>query len=285
MKSLGALLCAAVVLCMTQAVVGGQEKADAEKMAELRRNAERGDAAAQFILALAYEKGLVGVTKDAAEAVKWYRKAAELGFPGAQLAVGTKYVLGEGVPKDEVEGYKWILLAAEGRDENAQQAIAIIESRLTPAQRAEGQQLAHKFQLRKAEQGDATAQFNLGVSYDFGRGVVKDEAEAVKWYRKAADQGHAAAQFNLGLSYAEGQGVVKDEAEAVKWYRKAADQGHASAQFNLGVMYDNGRGVVKDEAEAVKWYRKAADQGYAQAQYNLGLSYANGEGVVKDEAE
>ena len=71
----------------------------------------------------------------------------------------------------------------------------------------------------KADQGDATAQVSLGVMYEFGRGVPKDEVEAVKWYRKAADQGNADGQNNLGNMYAYGQGVPKDEVEAVKWYR------------------------------------------------------------------
>ena len=125
----------------------------------------------------------------------------------------------------------------------------------------------------KAEKGDARAQFSLGVRYSLGDGVAKDEAEAVKWYRKAADQGDAFGQGNLGVMYADGRGVAKDEAEAVKWYRKAADQGNALAQFNLGVMYEDGLGVAKDESEAVKWYRKAAEQGEAMAQGNLGTEW------------
>jgi len=137
----------------------------------------------------------------------------------------------------------------------------------------------------KAAQGDAMAQYELGLRYALGRSVPKDESEAVRWYRKAADQGHAGAQTDLGFMYANGQGVSKDEVEAVKWFRKAADLGVADAQFNLGVMYANGRGVTKDETEAVKWYRKAADQGYADAQLNLGAMYFYGRGVPKDEAE
>ena len=86
----------------------------------------------------------------------------------------------------------------------------------------------------------------------------------------AAKQGEAYAQFNLGLMYAKGDGVPENDAEAVKWYRKAADQGHAKAQDNLGVMYDNGEGVPENDAEAVKWYRKAADQGYGDG-YELAL--------------
>ena len=83
--------------------------------------------------------------------------------------------------------------------------------------------------LVHAEQGDATAQYKLGVMYNYGLGVPEDEAEAVRWYRLAADQGDAGAQFNLGVMYGKGEGVLKDEAEAVRWYRLAAEQGDADA--------------------------------------------------------
>jgi TPR repeat protein len=137
----------------------------------------------------------------------------------------------------------------------------------------------------KAERGDAEAQFNLGFCYDDGRGVKKDYAEAVKWYRKAAEQNYAPAEFNLGYCYANGQGVRKDKEEAVKWFRRAAEQNYAPAQSNLGYCYDNGRGVEKDAEEAVKWYLKAAEQGHAEAQLNLGCCYANGQGVEQDRVE
>ena len=112
-----------------------------------------------------------------------------------------------------------------------------------------------------AEQGDATAQFNLGNMYANGEGVPQDDAEAVRWFRLAADQGRPDAQFNLGNMYANGEGIPKDDATAVRWYRLAAEQGYANAQLNLGAAYTNGRGVLKDDAEAVKWYRLAAEQG------------------------
>ena len=93
--------------------------------------------------------------------------------------------------------------------------------------------------------------------------MPEDDAEAVRWYRLAADQGDANAQYNLGLKYASGEGVPEDDAEAVRWYRLAADQGLAIAQNNLGLMYASGEGVPEDDAEAVRWYRLAADQGLA----------------------
>ncbi|MDG4550199.1 MAG: hypothetical protein P9G45_07275, partial [Candidatus Contendobacter sp.] len=138
------------------------------------------------------------------------------------------------------------LAQAKAKAEKLAQAKAEAE-RLAQA-KAEAEKLAQaKAEAEKLAQAKAEA-------YGDGRGVPKDNAEAVMWY-KAAEQGDADAQFNLGVMYDNGQGVRKDEAEAVKWYRKAAEQGNADAQNNLGWMYTNGQGVRKDEAEAVKWYR------------------------------
>ena len=114
---------------------------------------------------------------------------------------------------------------------------------------------------RLAEQGDADAQYNLGVMYANGEGVPQDDAEAVRWYRLAADQGNASAQNNLGLMYSNGEGVLKDEAEAVRWYRLSADQGNATAQHNLGVSYSNGEGVLKDSVLAHMWFNIAGANG------------------------
>ena len=136
-----------------------------------------------------------------------------------------------------------------------------------------------------AEQGDAVAQFNLGLMYAKGEGVPEDAREAVRWYRKAAEQGNAIAQFWLGVMYAGGKGIPEDAREAVRWYRKAAEQGNAYAQLNLGVMYADGEGVPEDAREAVRWYRKAAEQGHARAQFWLGAMYAKGEGVPEDARE
>ena len=67
----------------------------------------------------------------------------------------------------------------------------------------------------------------------------------MKWYTLAAEQGNADAQYNLGVMYDNGRGVPQDDKTAVKWYRLAAEQGDASAQSNLGVMYGTGQGVPR----------------------------------------
>ena len=113
--------------------------------------------------------------------------------------------------------------------------------------------------------------------------TVQDKVEPVRWTersRSRAEGGDASAQFALGLSYASGVRVPQDYAEALRWIRLAADQGYVDAQYNLGIRYADGRCVPQDDAEALRWYLLAADQGYANAQFNLGIMYANGRGVL-----
>lgn len=204
------------------------------------------DAPAQYALGLRYYKG-DGMAKQPAEAVKWYRRAADHGYAKAQNSLGVCYHQGKGVPQDAVKAVKWYRQAAD--------------------------------------QGFALAQANLGICYATGAGVAKNPVASITWYRKAAAQGCASALVNLGNAYCDGNGVTRDYAEAVMCYRQAAKQGDAAGQHGLGLCYYRGEGVKKDDAEAIRWYRKAAAQGHAKAQNCLGDCYAKGEGVAKNPAE
>jgi TPR repeat protein/AAA+ superfamily predicted ATPase len=132
---------------------------------------------------------------------------------------------------------------------------------------------------------DADAQFQLGRRYALGEGVVKNEVDAAKWFRRAADAGHAEAQRNLAFSCLHGRGVPKNTAEGIRRLRVAAEQGDAPARRQLGYHYATGSGVPKNENEAVRWFRLAAEQGDCFAQYNLAFAYANGHGVPVDQAQ
>jgi hypothetical protein len=117
--------------------------------------------------------------------------------------------------------------------------------------------------------GDADVQFNMGLKFANGEGVVQDYAQAAEWYHKAADQNHSLAQFNLGMMYANGQGVIRDDAQSLMWFGRAARQGDAGAQFNLGKNCHRAsllRGLPEDalesRIEAYKWFHLAATQGY-----------------------
>ena len=79
--------------------------------------------------------------------------------------------------------------------------------------------------------------------------------------KRLAEQGDATAQYNLGSMYRTGEGVPENDAEAVKWYRLAAEQGDATAQSNLGIMYDTGEGVPQNNVRAYVWWSVAAAQG------------------------
>ena len=87
-----------------------------------------------------------------------------------------------------------------------------------------------------AEQGDATAQINLGVMYEDGKGVSQDYEIAVKWYRLAAEQGDVRAQINLGLMYAKGVGVIQDNVYAHMWSNIAASAGDKDAVSNRDII-------------------------------------------------
>ncbi|MEZ5563981.1 MAG: tetratricopeptide repeat protein [Gammaproteobacteria bacterium] len=120
-----------------------------------------------------------------------------------------------------------------------------------------------------AEQGHAAAQLHLGLMYDTGDGVEKDEAVAAEWYRQAAGQGIVDAQVNLGLMYVNGTGVARNDSAAVQCFRLAAAAGHPQAQFNLGAMLYNGVAGEPDLGEVYQWWTLAAMQGHPSAQQNL----------------
>lgn len=133
-----------------------------------------------------------------------------------------------------------------------------------------------------AKQGNASAQFYLGVMYAHGQGVKQNYAESVKWYSKAAQHGDGDAQCNLGRLYITGEGVPQDFTKAFEWYRKAAEQGFADAQYNLAVHYFVTQRTPEDLKKAIKWLHKAAEQGFAPAQYNLGVLYNQGSVVPRN---
>lgn len=112
--------------------------------------------------------------------------------------------------------------------------------------------------MELAQQGDATAQANVGYYYDNGLAVAKDLDEALRWYKIAAGNGSVEAQYNLGAMYESGDGVARDYTEAFKWLSMAAYQGDAHADAYLGLFFEEGLGRPVDVVQAYAWYRTAA---------------------------
>jgi Sel1 repeat-containing protein len=128
----------------------------------------------------------------------------------------------------------------------AASATAFADQRKTSADAAERQALE-----KLATQGDADAEYKLGVLYMKGEGGPQVDTEAAEWFGKAAEQGHVDAQ--LALMYSVGLGIQDDLTKAVKWYWEAAEQGEAEAQITFAMMYYNGLGVPQSEVFAYQW--------------------------------
>jgi TPR repeat protein len=100
---------------------------------------------------------------------------------------------------------------------------------------------------------------------DFQDGVYayqrKDYKEAIRLWKPLAEQGDADAQYNLGLMYDHGQGVPQDYKEGVRLYRLSAEQGNTKGQYNLGFMYAKGTGVLQDYALAHMWFNLSGSNG------------------------
>ncbi|MGV1098658.1 eIF2A-related protein [Thiovibrio sp. JS02] len=257
-----------------------------------------------YAQAFKYENGVDPMGKDAAEAAKLYRQAAEKGNAEAQYRLGLMYSLGDGVAQSREEARKlWALAAEQGNAaakaelEGGQQPDRVLaspppvveEAKATPvevktiepeekkARPAQTHAPARQAQVAKvavpsspASMGkDKEALYDDGMKLFKGEGVAKDHARAFKLFSQAAEMGHAKAQYRLGFMYSLGRGVRKDDKQAVHWWRKAAGQNDPDAQYYLGYMHEIGAGVKQDLAEAKQWYQKAAANGSINAVQSL----------------
>ena len=135
--------------------------------------------------------------------------------------------------------------------------------------KAEADRLRIEEEKKKAETEAAKLRAELErLKADTGKSKVssvEDKNNKIYRYTKAAEQGDAKAQYNLGVCYKNGEGVAQDYKKAVYWYTKAAEQGVSTAQYNLGICYNNGRGVPTDYNKALYWFTRSAEEGDADA--------------------
>lgn len=139
---------------------------------------------------------------------------------------------------------------------------------------------------RKADAGDAEAQYRLGFMYRYSPHMERDFREAFNWLTKSAEQGNQHAQHSLGQMYHEGLGggtrAGRDE-KAVEWYLKAAGQGNRNAYYSLGFCHFHGKcSLPQNHEEGIKWFIKAAETGHTSAQYTLATAHHDGKGVARD---
>jgi len=132
------LLFVALVLALTGCRSSQPGKVNRD-LVHLHAKAERGDAQAQYELGRAYAE-----IWNAAEAGKWYRKAAEQGVADAQYYLGQSYTTGEGVPRDAAEAYAWFSLATAQQNRQAMNARGKIVRQMSRAEIDEGNRRAYE---------------------------------------------------------------------------------------------------------------------------------------------
>jgi hypothetical protein len=124
-----------------------------------------------------------------------------------------------------------------------------------PPQKTKYDKLPLAALMAKANNGDLTAQFELGSRFNYGRSVPKDTAQALHWLRKAAKAGDVNAARLLANKFYNGFDVEVDYAEAIKWAEKLAETHDVSAALMLGNMYANGEGSTKrDLPRSYTWF-------------------------------
>lgn len=176
----------------------------------------------------------------------------------------------------------------------------------------------HIAQYREAaEQGDAEAQYQLGLGYVTSLDFEPNPAEALNWWRKAAVQQHPESLFTLGMWYMWRHlpggneavsfykyvleqwsknarsyfgvtslfelDILQDDKDAATWLYRAAELGQVGAQFLLGWMHMTGRRALQNHTEAVTWFHKAAEQGDAEVQFKLGQVYSRIVSIPREE--
>lgn len=244
-----------------------------------------------------------GSLEDDAEAVRWFRMAAEQGHAGAQFNLGLMYAEGRSVPEDHAAAVDWYRMAAE--------------------------------------QGHAEAQTNLGIMYAEGQGVTKDDVEATRWFRKAARQVQVGlglkpgfrdvpelyteamrlfhmtneqrekvlgapedcslwysfryhpkeahgAHFKFGFSDDGRKSAPEADAVAGSWFRIAAEQGGAALahpELSLRYAWERQEYVPLDCAATARWRRMATRQGQAEAQFRLGVMYSEAAGAPEHDTK
>jgi hypothetical protein len=112
--------------------------------------------------------------------------------------------------------------------------------------------------LKRAQSGEAAAEFELGSRYNYGRGMPKNTQEALQWLRKAGDHGYTPAQRLLAVKLYSGFDGTPDFEESMKWTTRLAQHGDPSAQLALANMLSNGEGAPRDLVTAYMWYDIAA---------------------------
>lgn len=220
---------------------------------ERLEEARQGSADAQFEVGAMHENGR-GVAADRAQAMDWYRKAAEQGHGRAGNALARMQDNAQRLAKTQQQ-------AAAG-DAEAQYSLGTMY--LTGTGTGIDLKQAEHWLKLAAAQGLDKARFKLGHLHYVTLGESSDSAIAFEWFRQAAAGDYPPAMYYLGDMYANGNGVAQDYAQARNWFERAGAAGFSLAGQALRDLDER---IARDEARRAAQLAatKAAEEAAAQA--------------------
>jgi len=179
-------------------------------------------------------------------------RAAKSGNAKAMYKLGLYYETGNFIEADQDKAIKWYIQAIKSG--NTEAGIQLYN-------------LEKKEYEKHGKNGDIDTIIKLAEYYE----KIKDYLTAFSYYEMAAEQGNATAQFNLGYFYKNGLGVEQDYKKAKEWYEKAAEQGNATAQEHLGFLYLFGLGTEINYEIAEKLFRRSFNNGNKSIKYYVDI--------------
>ncbi len=296
--------------CMLAGIIEDSTKKGVELMTAA---ADKGCTDAMYMLAQLYGKDGRIVKKNTSLSVEYFRKAADLGKPVAEIRMSEMLESGEGIQKNHPLAVQYAIRAAShGNIEGCYIAgSALLSGNGVAKDEARG------FSLCKmaSDQNYMKAAYVVANCYMRGKGTAKDGKTGFEMHKTLAEHGFIKSIVVVAEGYYHGDYVEQDFNTAFKLFKEGAEKDNVFCQYYLGDCYDNGRGTKKNSEEAVKWYSKAARQGHtlskkileerkvdqiltdespfatfeksaragnAQSMYILGRYYEDGIGIEKD---
>ncbi len=251
----------------------------------LLAKAKAGDLDAQVAVGVYYDER----DWSAAEALKWYKPAADRNHPRALCRMGLLVSQGRTGKQDYAETIRSFQKAEAAGSPFARVYLGQMsfDGRGVPKDLAKADEWCDKAKpdlSKLADEGDAEALCALAWMQLEGMGAEKSVEAAIESWKAAGDLDSATAHHQLGMFHLSARGGAKT-AEAMKWLLKSAAQGHADSQVGVGEILDIKDAETEDLHKARDWYTKAAQQGHPKGQHRLGKMLVFGKGGVEDPAE
>ena len=241
--------------------------------------AKLGNARACYRFGMDHLKGSSRIEQDEDLGLRWLRKAADKGHGRACSELGSMYEYGRFFDVDLYLAKLYYNKGAAKGNKKCKEGAARMEDLLGWKNRS-----FYDLYLN-ALRGYGDDQLQLGICFQLGEHVTKNEKEAVRWYKKSMNQGYYQAYQALGLCYADGIGVKADANQAIRLFKQGIAKGDKYCYFRLANIYYDGNGVPLNYASAAYYYKLGAEKGDKYSKWMLGYCYLHGQGLTENRSE